>query len=185
MTAVSFTFVSGHVALDLVGTVGHRAGPDRYDLLDEPAALGRWLVAAGVLDSTPPAGSEDLVRAVELREAIYRVARAYLAGAEPDTADREVINQAAAPPPVTVRLRADGRIEHSGDATSARSTLARSAVELFGAGGMRHQLKACRGEGCTRLFLDFSRRGSRQWCEMAGCGNRAKAAAFRRRHAAR
>lgn len=44
------------------------------------------------------------------------------------------------------------------------------------------RLKACRGDDCRWVFVDGSRNASRRWCAMAGCGNRAKAAAFRSRH---
>jgi predicted RNA-binding Zn ribbon-like protein len=184
MSTMNFTFVSGHPSLDLAGTVSSRDGPDRYDLLDEPAALGRWLVEAGLLDAAPPVDAEGLARAAVLREVIYRLAKAHLDGTRPDPADRDTVNQTAQPAPVTVRLREDGGIARTGDLSAACATLARSAVELLG-GPVASQLKACRGNACTRLFLDSSRRGTRQWCDMAGCGNRAKAAAFRRRHAPR
>jgi hypothetical protein len=46
------------------------------------------------------------------------------------------------------------------------------------------RVKACRGEDCRWVFIDVSRNGSRRWCAMANCGNRAKAAAFRDRHRA-
>lgn len=36
----------------------------------------------------------------------------------------------------------------------------------------------CAGDTCGRLFLDRSRNRTRRWCDMKGCGNRAKA----RRH---
>jgi predicted RNA-binding Zn ribbon-like protein len=41
------------------------------------------------------------------------------------------------------------------------------------------RLKAC--DGCGRLFLDASHNRSRRWCDMQGCGNRAKAARYRTR----
>lgn len=44
------------------------------------------------------------------------------------------------------------------------------------------RVKACRGDDCRWVFVDGSRNASRRWCAMAGCGNRAKAAAFRSRH---
>jgi predicted RNA-binding Zn ribbon-like protein len=43
------------------------------------------------------------------------------------------------------------------------------------------RLRECSGEPCGFLFLDQSRGGRRRWCDMAHCGNRAKA----RRHYAR
>jgi predicted RNA-binding Zn ribbon-like protein len=44
------------------------------------------------------------------------------------------------------------------------------------------RVKACRGDDCRWVFVDGSRNGSRRWCAMANCGNRAKVAAFRLRH---
>jgi predicted RNA-binding Zn ribbon-like protein len=41
------------------------------------------------------------------------------------------------------------------------------------------RLKRC--DGCGRLFLDASRNRSRRWCDMQGCGNRAKVARHRAR----
>ena len=43
------------------------------------------------------------------------------------------------------------------------------------------RLKACRGTDCRWVFLDGSRNTSRRWCDMAGCGNRAKGQSFRAR----
>ena len=43
------------------------------------------------------------------------------------------------------------------------------------------RLKCC--DGCGRLFFDASRNRSRRWCDMQGCGNRAKVARHRERMA--
>lgn len=43
------------------------------------------------------------------------------------------------------------------------------------------RVKACPGPDCGWVFVDRSRNGSRRWCQMAECGNRAKGAAFRAR----
>jgi predicted RNA-binding Zn ribbon-like protein len=180
---MSFRFVSGHVALDLTGTVGHRDSADRYDLLSDPAALARWTVEAGLLDTPPPVDPAELAATVELREAIYRLARARVEGTPADRADRELVNRAAERPPVTVRLVDSGSVARTGDLAAVRATVARAAVELVG-GPAGAQLKLCEATPCTRLYLDNSRRGSRRWCDMRECGNRAKAASFRRRHAA-
>lgn len=42
-------------------------------------------------------------------------------------------------------------------------------------------IKGCKGPKCILWFLDISQNHTRQWCSMAVCGNRAKAAAFRER----
>ena len=43
------------------------------------------------------------------------------------------------------------------------------------------RVKACPGPDCGWVFHDRSRNGSRRWCDMGECGNRAKGAAFRAR----
>jgi predicted RNA-binding Zn ribbon-like protein len=58
-------------------------------------------------------------------------------------------------------------------------------MELSGSGSAvdrRALLRRCDDPKCTRLFIDRSRGGRRRWCDMKGCGDRAKAAAYRRRH---
>jgi predicted RNA-binding Zn ribbon-like protein len=42
----------------------------------------------------------------------------------------------------------------------------------------RTHLRECANDRCLWLFLDDSKNGSRRWCSMQSCGNRAKA----RRH---
>jgi predicted RNA-binding Zn ribbon-like protein len=42
-------------------------------------------------------------------------------------------------------------------------------------------VRACEGSGCILLFLDRTKAHARRWCNMAVCGNRAKAAAHRAR----
>jgi len=43
------------------------------------------------------------------------------------------------------------------------------------------RVRECGSDTCSWLFLDRSKNGTRRWCDMAVCGNRAKA----RRHYAR
>jgi predicted RNA-binding Zn ribbon-like protein len=51
------------------------------------------------------------------------------------------------------------------------------------ADGSWSRLKACRSDTCQWAFIDNARNRSRQWCDMAVCGNREKARRFRSRHA--
>jgi predicted RNA-binding Zn ribbon-like protein len=60
------------------------------------------------------------------------------------------------------------------------SSVARDAIDVFG-GPRAARLKRCEGSRCALLFVDTSRSGRRRWCSMERCGNRAKAAAHRRR----
>jgi len=47
--------------------------------------------------------------------------------------------------------------------------------------GQPERIKMCASETCQWLFYDVSRTGRRRWCDMATCGNRAKAARHRAR----
>lgn len=58
-----------------------------------------------------------------------------------------------------------------------------AAVAQAMADGSWSRLKACRADDCQWAFVDTARNRSRQWCDMAVCGNRAKARRFRSRHA--
>jgi predicted RNA-binding Zn ribbon-like protein len=64
---------------------------------------------------------------------------------------------------------------------AAEPILARVAEAM--ADGSWSRLKACRSDTCQWAFIDTARNHSRQWCDMAVCGNRAKARRFRSRHA--
>jgi predicted RNA-binding Zn ribbon-like protein len=68
------------------------------------------------------------------------------------------------------------------DPAIALVPVARDVSHLLATPGapVRH----CAGEGCVRHFYDDSRTRRRRWCEMAICGNRAKAAAFAKRERA-
>ena len=43
------------------------------------------------------------------------------------------------------------------------------------------RVRRCGDPRCSRVFFDATRNGRRRWCDMATCGNRAKAARFRER----
>ena len=50
--------------------------------------------------------------------------------------------------------------------------------------GDRTRLRTCAHPDCQLRFYDDSKNGSRRWCTMSLCGNRAKAAAYLRRQKA-
>ncbi|WP_308250689.1 CGNR zinc finger domain-containing protein [Nonomuraea rhizosphaerae] len=170
----NYLFVSGDLALDLVGTLQHRRS-DRRELLLDPADLAGWTAEAGILDAPPAVDARGLEAGKALREAVYR-----LASGSGLPEDRALVNRVAAGPPVSVRLTGGGGVERAGDLDAVLSTVARAAVELLG--GTR-VVKECEGEECTRLYVDTSRGSVRRWCDMEQCGNRAKAAGFRARRA--
>lgn len=173
-----FRFSGGHPALDLTATVKGRLKARPTDRLETAADLGRWLAAAGL--ATAEATEADLMAVRRLREAIYELALARAAGTALDAAARERLNASASGASAAVVLEADGSARLRGDAAAVLGHVARRAVALI-AGQDGGVIRQCEGDGCAILFLDQSRAGRRRWCSMSLCGNRAKAAAFRRR----
>ena len=106
-------------------------------------------------------------------------------GAELSASDIDIVNLFAATPDVPPALPGGHRqAGHAGvRVPQALSTLAREAVRLFGpeAGGRIHP---CSAEDCSVIYLDTSRAGSRRWCSMQRCGNRAKVRKHRAKAAA-
>ena len=49
-----------------------------------------------------------------------------------------------------------------------------SAADLL-ARADRLRVRRCANDKCLWLFIDRSKAGTRRWCDMAACGNRAKA----------
>ncbi|MER7505504.1 CGNR zinc finger domain-containing protein [Nonomuraea pusilla] len=175
---MSFVFVSGNLALDFAGTLKwRRSHPE--ELLATPADLGRWAMEAGLTSEPPAVGAEGLRRLRALREAVYRLVRRAMEGGSWAEDDLRLVNEEAAHPPPRLTLTSGGLVR-SGDAGAIASGVARSAAELLGEfAGLR--VRECALEECTRIFIDRSRGGNRQWCGMEECGNRVKVANYRSR----
>lgn len=173
-----FRFSGGHPALDLTATVKGRLKACPADRLETPADMERWLAAAGLASTR--ATEADLAAARDLREAIYELALARASGAALSAGARERLNASAGGAAAAAVLEADGSARLHGDAGALLGHVARRAVALI-AGQEGGVIRQCAGDGCAILFLDQSRAGGRRWCSMSTCGNRAKAAAFRRR----
>lgn len=175
-----FKFRSGRLSLDLASTLsGRRTGAPK-DLLRTPADLGRWLVLARVAAQVQEPSDDDLAQARELREAIYRLAMSRARGESFSARDRAILNRWAAEAPPAPQLGPRGLLWAGAGVRGHLVVLARDAAELLG-GPESENIRHCAQEDCGLLFVDTSRSGQRRWCSMAGCGNKAKVAEFRRR----
>jgi predicted RNA-binding Zn ribbon-like protein len=179
---VTFAYVGGRRCLNFVGTKKHRHS-SREELLTEPELLSDWAVQAGMLDVGVHVTDDDLVAAIELREAIYRTVIARLEGRRPQAADVELLNERACQPQLTPRLLRTGATRREGTASQLLASLAADLLDLL-AGADIENVKQCARPDCTRLYLDASRAKNRHWCGMGTCGNRAKVQAFRARQRA-
>ncbi|WP_411080049.1 CGNR zinc finger domain-containing protein [Streptomyces sp. cmx-18-6] len=178
----SFRFDPGALCLELLPTGG--PGPLAYfEVLHGPEDLVRWAgesrLPAGLVPTVSPAEVAD---ARALRDALWRLAEAHVAGLPPGPDDLATLNDAAAHPPLTARLTGEGAREWAPGATGTGllSTVARDAVDLL-TGAYAHRVRTCGADDCRLLFVDTSRPGKRRWCSMERCGNRHKVRAHRAR----
>lgn len=182
----SFVFVSGRPCLDFAGTLLWRRTL-RIELLETPGDLRSWAAQARVVDDLTSPAAGDLEQALVLREAIYGVvrgARAHADSGGADAAALNLLNSLACGPLPTLTLTPSGAARREGAFGNVASLLARDTIDLVGSDDLP-KVKECTNPDCTRLFVDQSRGASRRWCGMAECGNRAKAADYRRRKKAR
>jgi len=170
------TFDAGALCLDLAYTGGTGALAV-FEVLHRPADLRAWVRRPPLSLPVGQLDLDDLAAARALREDVRSVLAAVAAGrAAPPSAVRRLERVAAEPPPAP-RLRADGALAWQTPVTGAQvlSVLARDALETAAGGRVRE----CPADDCPLLFVDDT--GSRRWCSMQRCGNRAKVRAHRER----
>lgn len=172
-------FLADRPVLDFLATIAERGTTDEENL-QHPGDLADWALHAGITTDRPAVSSTQLTAAIDVREAAYRMLGALIDGVAPRPEDRALVNAAAAHPPPVPELDGNGTLARQGSINAVLALLARDCLELF-AGAERALLRRCDDPTCTRLFVDRSRGGRRRWCDMKGCGDRAKAAAYRRR----
>lgn len=172
-------FPCGNLSLDFVGTLRARRDESPTEKLTSPARLDSWFAESGVVDGGTSSRPADVRNAIALREAIYALISARMAGKAYGKSALAVVNDAARKPSVVPQLTRTGRHTEATPA-QALSTVARDAINILG-GPEADLLKECSRPGCTQTYLDASRGGRREWCAMETCGNKMKAAAYRAR----
>jgi predicted RNA-binding Zn ribbon-like protein len=188
-----FHFLGGDPSVDFVNTVDSwcsDAPVDRLtsydDLLDWSAEAG--LVCPELLTSLRRAASgcgEDAQRALRrarsFRGHLYRILAAAASSRPAAVEDLNAITSLARKAAAHSRLDrcADGFAWILDEACGCELDwpvweLARGAVALLTSESLQ-RVRQCADGTCGWLFIDQSRNHSRRWCDMATCGNRAKA----------
>ncbi|HEY0542361.1 MAG TPA: ABATE domain-containing protein [Actinoallomurus sp.] len=184
MATVRFRQGAGRLCLDFIRTLRYPGTAAETEELGDASALTAWAGQCGPVRVTA-SPSVRVEEARSLREAIRRLAHTALITDGPCPGDsRELINRAAAHPTPVPSLDAAGRLHwHADDPVRATLALvARDALDLATSPAAA-RLRRCAGPQCGAIFLDGSRPGTRRWCSMETCGNRAKKAGLRRRAA--
>ncbi|MCP4326993.1 MAG: hypothetical protein GY791_00955 [Alphaproteobacteria bacterium] len=185
--------IAGHSGLDFANTASGRGGAQHLDHLRTVADLVLWSRHAGlltpaqaaVIDIDRRAEAQVVARAVKLREAIHAIAAAFAADAAPPQPAIATLGRTYR------RALAEADLVPGGDglvwrwakaeAWQVLGPIAESAIALFGA-AERDRIKQCPGRDCGWVFLDRTKNGSRRWCDMKVCGNRAKLRRYHQRH---
>jgi predicted RNA-binding Zn ribbon-like protein len=174
-------------ALDFVNTVqlAHGEQVDHFGTTTD--AVG-WLHEHGLAHDQALDGSDDealLGRVRRARAALRELAEATYEGRPPAEAAIDEINRLLGFCQVLHLVpTADGlRLGHRDVGDPIDGALARLVEPIVReiATGRPERLRACADEACRWVFYDDSRTGRRRWCDMAVCGNRAKAARHRAR----
>jgi predicted RNA-binding Zn ribbon-like protein len=121
--------------------------------------------------------------AIALRETIYHLFSAVADDGKLAERDLATLNNALANTPPRLRLsRGERGLGWAAEAVAPTvptllAPVLWSAADLLIYAGNR-RLRRCANDECLWLFMDHSKGGTRRWCDMNSCGNRAKA----RRH---
>jgi predicted RNA-binding Zn ribbon-like protein len=148
-----------------------------------PAALAAWFSERGLLSGGASALSDaDIRQAHAMREALRKLLLAHN-GAPLDPAAVDSVNAAAKSAELVVRFDDRAHAELVPVRSGIDEALGRLIAIVFEAmaDGTWQRLKACREDNCEWAFYDWSKNRSAAWCDMAVCGNRAKARAYRER----
>jgi predicted RNA-binding Zn ribbon-like protein len=186
-TTVCFREGAGRLCLDFLRTLRYRGTPDATEELARPADLAAWVRQCGPCGGASGAVDEEGVREGRaLREAVYELVTAAGGPGGPGAASsgaRSRVNRAAGEAVPVPRLSPAGELRWYAE-DPVRATLAvvaRDALDLATSPELLGRLRPCAAASCGALFLDQSRPGTRRWCSMDVCGNRAKKSALRSR----
>jgi predicted RNA-binding Zn ribbon-like protein len=190
-----FEFTGNWLCLDFANTMSDRPSDSPQELLKSYNDLVSWAAQAHIVTeneaerlrneavSRPAEASAVLKRAIDLREAIYRIFSALGNDSSAEEADLVILNGALSEGMAQAHIvpKANGfSWDWSGKEDALERILwlvVRSAADLLVSEEL-DTVRVCASEDCQWLFLDTSKNKSRRWCDMKSCGNRAKA----RRH---
>ena len=186
--ATKFFWVGSHTGIDLVNTEAVDAHGDQLELVPDWTSLVDWAQAAGLIDTDL---AQQCRAAGEQRErtllAWFRRLRSslriVLETSEDEAAAADLDDEVAA---ISVRLsyrtaRHQHELPLDAQGSLERLRLALAITALDATSLDRSRVRRCSSPLCMLLYYDTTKNRSRRWCDMAVCGNRAKANAHYRR----
>jgi len=179
------------LCLEFADTRFWRGTATPIETLNAPADLLAWCGTQRALDAasiraieaewtaSPPRGTAAFAEALGLRETVFGIFAATAKGEAPHPDDFARFNAAldAAPPRARLQPAEQGyawRVDRPQSVAGILAAVLWSGGDLL-AGARRLRVRQCANPQCQWLFLDDSKSGTRRWCAMSACGNRAKA----------
>lgn len=177
--------------LAFINTLEHGHDGDEEHLPSLDAAVA-WLTEHGVMhaeDGRTLLGSarpESTLRRIRTARSAFReVADAVVAGRGPAPAAIATVNRILRrlDAPTIIATEHGAAVGHTHGQDPLDDALARLALPLAELleTDQTDLLRVCANDECRWVFFDTSRTHRRRWCDMATCGNRAKAARHRAR----
>jgi predicted RNA-binding Zn ribbon-like protein len=183
-------------ALDFIDTLELERG-EPLDHFTQPADTVEWLREHGLLHEGPldpavarlmrpgPPADRALARVRQVRSALRELVDATVEKRRPAGTAVDTVNEAMRAHQRLVLVSGpDGvALDHRHEGDPLDDALARIAERVAKAvsGDRADRLRVCDNATCRWVFFDSSPTGRRRWCDMATCGNRAKAARHRAR----
>ena len=166
-----------------INTLDLELGTDR---LGDPGELLAWLRERELVTPDAKATADDLRHAIALRESLRAIALAHNTGEEIPGEAVQTLDDAACRARLVLRFRGSGSAVLEPESEGVDGAIGRVLAIVQGAiaDGSWLRLKACRLHNCEWAFYDNTKNHSGAWCNMAVCGNRAKARAYRERRGA-
>lgn len=204
-TTGKWKFIAGNVPLEFLNTAAGRVQQDEKnplnyiilkDKLENFSDLTDWGKTIGILNDAASkeinllaaknehAALKVLQHARVLRELIFRIIICLIEGYNPKEEDIDLFNKEC------TAAREHQKLIFETNKFTWKFDLKNPALEtilwivtLYASelltSDMLPRVKQCPGNNCGWLFLDSSKNGRRQWCDMKDCGNLAKVHRFR------
>lgn len=193
-TAKTMRLLGGRLCLDFANSADWHGREVALDMLGSYADvvdLGERLSLISGADAkalrarakaSPESADEALERVKRARAELYAVFDDLARGAPPTDATAAALDRGLSETAGRVRVRRSGSRVSCAPADDDLAAwllgpVYWSAADLLLSPDLE-RLRVCPGNDCEWLFVDASRNGTRRWCSMETCGNRAKARAF-------
>ena len=175
-----------HLAMDLLNTEARDDGK-AIEFWNSDAEVLQWLARYGITPAAEGktlAPGELLTQAKALRSLARKLIIGFKEGKQSDISELNQYLHAFDTTPSLAR-NAEGkltlsRVSHSDSIGALLGPVAEAVAQLLAEGNF-DLVKQCEHPDCILWFYDRTKAHKRRWCSMALCGNRYKAAQFRKR----